>query len=228
MPYEEAWTYRYNPFDVTKVWPHKDYPLIPVGRMVLNRNPENYHAEVEQSAFSPAHMVPGIEASPDRMLQGRLFSYTDTHRHRLGGNYQQIPINCPFRARLNNYQRDGYFALGNNGGSKVNYEPNSFNGPTQNPHEAEHPQEVKGVIGRWQQKHPNNDYEQAGNLYREVLTSEERTRLVKNLVGSISGVTREDIKIRAVRNFYLADAEFGTRIAQGLGIDITKVKGGNL
>lgn len=228
MPYEDAWTYKFNPFDVTKVWPHKDYPLVEIGRMVLNRNPENYFAEVEQAAFSPSHMVPGIEPSPDKMLQGRLFSYPDTHRHRLGGNYQQIPINCPYRARVNNYHRDGYFALGNNGGSKVNYEPNSYNGPKEDKSEAEHPQEVNGKIGRWKQVHPNDDFVQAGNLYRNVLTAEERTRLVNNIVRSLSEVTKEDIKIRAVRNFYRADPEYGTRIAQGLKLDITKIKSGNL
>ena len=100
MPYEDAWTYRFNPFDITKVWPHKDYPLQQVGRLVLNRNPTNYFAEVEQSAFSPSHLVPGIEPSPDKMLQGRLFSYPDTHRHRLGGNYDQIPINCPYASKV--------------------------------------------------------------------------------------------------------------------------------
>lgn len=228
MPYEDAWTYRFNPFDVTKVWPHKDYPLVEIGRLVLNRNPENYFAEVEQAAFSPSHLVPGIEPSPDKMLQGRLFSYPDTHRHRLGGNYQQIPINCPYRARVNNYHRDGYFALGNNGGSGPNYEPNSFNGPKEDKSEAEHPQEVSGKIGRWKQTHPNDDFVQAGNLYRDVLTAEERTRLVNNIVRSLSEVTKEDIKYRAVRNFYRADPEYGTRIAQGLKLDISKIKSGNL
>merc|ERR1712140_38797 len=110
MTLQQAEKFQYNPFDLTKVWPQADYPLIPVGKFTLDRNPKNYFAEVEQIAFSPAHMVPGIEASPDKMLQGRLFSYSDTHRHRLGANYQQIPVNCPFAARAKNYQRDGYCA----------------------------------------------------------------------------------------------------------------------
>ena len=107
MPEKEAANYRYDILDITKVWPHSDYPLTKVGKMTLNRNPENYHADVEQSAFSPSHFVPGIEASNDKMLQGRLFSYPDTHRHRLGVNYKQMPINCPYRTKVVNGQRDG-------------------------------------------------------------------------------------------------------------------------
>jgi len=107
MTFANAESFRWNPFDLTKIWPHKEFPLIEVGRMVLNRNPQNYFAEVEQIAFAPSHMVPGIEPSPDKMLQGRLFSYNDTHRHRLGANYQQIPINRPFNTKVRNYQRDG-------------------------------------------------------------------------------------------------------------------------
>lgn len=225
MPYEDAWTYRINPFDVTKIWPHKDYPLVEFGRMVLNRNPTNYHAEVEQSAFSPSHMVPGIEASPDKMLQGRLFSYPDTHRHRLGGNYQQIPINCPYRARVANNQRDGV-TFGDNGGSGPNYFPNSFNGPAPKAEYKEAPFEIKGVVGRYAHVHPNDDFSQAGDLYRKVLSAAERTRLINNLAGSIKNVTREDIQIRAIRNYYRADTEFGTRLAQAVGVDISKIRAG--
>jgi catalase len=108
MPEADAAKYRFDVFDVTKVWSHKDYPLIPVGKITLNRNPTNYHAETEQVAFAPSHLVPGIEPSMDKMLQGRLLNYPDTHRHRLGKNYEQIPINCPYRARMGNYNhRDG-------------------------------------------------------------------------------------------------------------------------
>lgn len=130
MPEKDAKDYRYDVFDITKIWPHSDYPLQMVGNLTLNRNPTNYHAEVEQSAFSPSHLVPGIEPSADKMLQGRLFSYPDTHRHRLGKNYDQIPINCPYRARVQSYTRDGICVNGNNGGD-VNYEPNSVNGPVE-------------------------------------------------------------------------------------------------
>lgn len=133
MPESEAASYEWDINDITKVWPHSDYPLIRVGKLTLNRNPKNYFAEVEQAAFSPSHMVPGIEPSNDKMLQGRLFSYPDTHRHRLGKNYDQIPINCPYRARVHNYQRDGNMTVNGNQGSQANYEPNSFGGPTECP-----------------------------------------------------------------------------------------------
>lgn len=113
MTFEQAEKTPFNPFDVTKVWPQGDFPLIPVGKFVLDRNPTNYFAEVEQIAFSPAHFVPGIDASPDKMLQGRLFSYSDTHRHRLGPNYLQLPVNCPFKVR--NFQRDGFMCYDNQG-----------------------------------------------------------------------------------------------------------------
>ena len=131
MPLAEAANYRFNPFDLTKVWPHKDYPLIPIAKMVLNRTPENYFAEVEQSAFNPANFVPGIGPSPDKMLQGRLFSYGDTHRYRLGVNHTQLPVNRPHAATTSNYQRDGYMRSDGNSGRAKNYEPNSFDGPTQ-------------------------------------------------------------------------------------------------
>lgn len=128
MEYEDAYKYRFNPFDVTKVWPHADYPLIPVGKLILNRNPDNYFAEIEQIAFSPSHMVPGIEPSPDKMLQARLFSYPDTHRHRLGPNYHQIPVNAS-GSPVRNYQRDGLMTVNGNQTGAPNYFPNSFNGP---------------------------------------------------------------------------------------------------
>ncbi|KAG8125934.1 hypothetical protein E2320_021134, partial [Naja naja] len=120
MTFEQAETFPFNPFDVTKIWPHKDYPLIPVGKIVLNQNPNNYFAEVEQLAFDPSNMPPGIEPSPDKMLQGRLFSYRDTHGHRLGPNYLQIPVNCPYRTRVANYQRDGLMCISDNQGKYEN------------------------------------------------------------------------------------------------------------
>merc|ERR1712166_191632 len=137
MPEADAAGYKYDIFDVTKVIPHSDYPLQKVGRLTLNRNSMNYHAEVEQVAFSPSHFVPGIETSNDKMLQGRLFSYPDAHRHRLGGNYTQIPINCPYRARINNGQRDGFFVVDGNQGDAVNHEPNMDAAPYYNSQYAE-------------------------------------------------------------------------------------------
>lgn len=126
MPEADAANYEWNIFDITKVWPHTDYPLQRVGKLVLNRNPENYFAEVEQVAFSPGHVVPGIEPSQDKMLQGRLFSYPDTHRHRLGANYEQIPVNCPYRVKIANGIRDGPMNVNGNQGNAKNYEPSSF------------------------------------------------------------------------------------------------------
>ena len=144
MPEKDAENYRFDVLDITTVWPHEDYPLHKVGKMTLNRNPENYHAETEQSAFSPSHLVPGIEPSNDKMLQGRLFSYPDTHRHRLGKNYEQIPINCPYRARVASYVRDGAAVVNGNYGGAPNYEPNTANGPVEDPTKAWSPYAVSG------------------------------------------------------------------------------------
>ena len=159
MPEREGLGYRFDIFDVTKVWPHSDYPLIPVGKIILNRNPENYFAEVEQAAFAPSNTVPGIEPSFDKMLQGRLFSYPDTHRHRLGANFDQIPINCPYRARVANYLRDGPANVNGNQGSAPNYEPNSLNGPVEDPSKKWHSQPVTGEVGKYKYQHPNDDFE---------------------------------------------------------------------
>lgn len=161
MPIEDALKYKWNPFDVTKVWPHKDYPLINIGKLVLNRNPENYFAETEQAAFSPSHLVPGIEPSQDKMLQGRLFSYPDTHRHRLGVNYTQIPINTPYAAKVNNYHRDGFMAVNGNGGRAPNYEPNTQNGPKQiGAPAAVAKYSLQGEIGRHIQPLSDDDFAQ--------------------------------------------------------------------
>lgn len=169
MPEADAANYKWNVLDITKVWPHKDYPLIPVGKMVLNKNPENYFAETEQSAFSPGHVVPGIEPSADKMLQGRLFSYPDTHRHRLGGNYDQIPINCPYRTRVTNSIRDGFMVVNGNQGSAANYEPSSFKPLQFSPHAALSTLPVRGLAARYKPAHPNCDFSQPGELYRKVM-----------------------------------------------------------
>ena len=223
MKPEEAARYRFHPFDVTKVWPHKDYPLQPLGRMVLQRNPDNYFAEVEQAAFSPGHLVPGIEPSPDKMLQGRLFSYPDTHRHRLGANYQQLPINCPFATRggVRNYQRDGPAAIGDNGGSGPNYGPNSADGPIARPDTRIVAFDTIGVAGRYRYQHPNDDYEQPGNLYR-LMSPDQKSRLIGNIVGHL-GRARKDIQLRQAVHFYRADPDYGTRVASGLGLDLAQL-----
>jgi catalase len=217
MPLEDANTYRFDPFDVTKVWSQKDYPLIEVGRMVLDRNPENYFAEVEQATFSPGNLVPGVDVSPDKMLQGRLFAYADAHRYRVGANHNHLPINRA-KSEVNSYQRDGQMRFDSNGGKAVNYEPNSFGGPTEvNEHkQASFP--VSGIAENVGYDH-NDHYTQAGDLYR-LMSEEERERLVANIVAAMKPVQRDDIKLRQIGHFYKADSEYGTRIAQGLGLQV--------
>jgi catalase len=217
MPLEDANTYRFDPFDVTKVWSHKDYPLIEVGQMVLDRNPENYFAEVEQATFSPGTMVPGVEPSPDKMLQGRLFAYSDAHRYRVGANHNLLPINRP-KAEVNNYQRDGQMRSDNNGGGSVYYEPNSFGGPTEAPQTKVTAFPVTGVAESVSYDH-NDHYTQTGDLYR-LMSEEERARLVETVVGAMKPVERDDIKLRQIQHFYKADPEYGERVAKGLNLAI--------
>lgn len=220
MPLEDASTYRFNPFDVTKVWSHNDYPLIPIGRLVLNRNPENYFAEVEQAAFSPANVVSGVSFSPDKMLQGRLFAYADAHRYRLGANYGLLPINSSHARKAMSYQRDGGMRFDDNGGSSVNYEPNSFGGPKEAPEYKELPFEVSGKADRTAIDRDDNDFVQAGELFR-LMKQEEKVRLVDNLVDSMEFALRE-FQLRQIPHFYNADPDYGIRVAQGLGIDLEK------
>lgn len=219
MPFEDAEKYRFDPFDVTKVWPHADYPLIEVGKMVLNRNPENYFAEVEQAAFSPGNIVPGIDFSPDKMLQGRIFSYGDTHRHRLGGNYQQIPVNYAKASPPQNNQRDGFMAVLGNGGSAANYEPNTMNGIKQTNEPNSYPLPLNGVVARTEYGHANSDFEQAGALFSKVMTEEEREHLVGNIVAHLGNAKRE-IQERQVAIFAKAHPDYGRRVAEGLGIKV--------
>ncbi|QED47700.1 catalase KatA [Cytobacillus dafuensis] len=217
MPLEDANMYRFDPFDVTKVWSHKDYPLIEVGKMVLNRNPENYFAEVEQATFSPGTLVPGIDVSPDKMLQGRLFAYHDAHRYRVGANHQALPINRP-KNEVNNYQRDGQMRFDSNGGGSVYYEPNSFGGPTEMPEHKQAAYQVSGIAESVAYDH-NDHYTQAGDLYR-LMSQEERARLVDNIVGAMKPVERDDIKLRQIQHFFKADSEYGTKVAEGLGLAV--------
>ncbi|MCW4006037.1 MAG: catalase [Candidatus Bathyarchaeota archaeon] len=219
MPAKDAETYRFDPFDVTKVWPHADYPPMDIGRLVLNRNPTNYYAEVEQAAFSPANFVPGIAVSPDKMLQGRMFAYHDAHRYRLGPNYLLLPVNRPKGVKATNYQRDGYMRVDENGEDKPNYYPNSFNGPAPDPDAAEPPFEVSGKAQRQPYTHPNSDFVQPGNLYRKVMTDTDRDHLIGNIVTHLCNANK-DIQIRQARIFAKADPEYGQRVADGLGIKI--------
>jgi len=219
MPTGEEENYRFDVFDVTKVWPHGDYPPMEVGRMVLNRNPANYFAEVEQAAFSPGNFVPGIAASPDKMLQGRLFAYHDAHRYRLGPNYLLLPVNRPKGVKAENYQRDGYMRFDENGGSSPNYYPNSFGGPEPDVQAAEPVFEASGKVARQPYKHPNDDFVQPGNLYRKVMTDQDREHLIGNIVSHLCNA-RKGIQIRQARLFYKGDPEYGQRVAKGLGIEL--------
>ncbi|KNX34880.1 MULTISPECIES: catalase KatA [Bacillus] len=219
MPLEDANTYRFDPFDVTKVWSQKDYPLIEVGRMVLNRNPENYFAEVEQATFSPGTLVPGVDVSPDKMLQGRLFAYHDAHRYRVGANHQALPINRS-RNEVKNYQRDGQMRFDDNGGRSVYYEPNSFGGPKESPEDKQAAYPVSGFADSVSYHH-HDHYTQAGDLYR-LMSEEERARLVANIVSAMKPVEKEEIKLRQIGHFYKADPEYGRRVAEGLGLPSPK------
>ena len=223
MTPEQVEKYRFDSFDITKVWPHDDAPLQPVGRMVLDRNPENYFAEVEQAAFSPGTLVPGIAASPDKMLQGRLFSYHDTHRHRLGPNYHLLPVNSSKAAPVNSNQRDGPMRFDSNGGGGPNYYPNSFGGPAPDAEAAEPPFEVSGMAARQRYTHPNDDFVQAGDLYRKVMTDEDRNHLVGNIVAHL-GNAQKRIQLRQTALFYKADSEYGRRVAEGLALDLKEVE----
>jgi len=220
MPEKDAETYRINPFDLTKVWPHKDYPLIDVGILELNRNPQNYFAEVEQAAFEPGNMPPGISASPDKMLQARLLSYPDTHRYRIGINYAQLPVNkahCPVQT----YNRDGHMRFDGNYGNQVNYQPNSFNGPIDDSKYHEPPLKIHGDADRYDHKIGNDDYTQAGDLYR-LMTADKKTLLTNNIVEAMKGVPASIQKLQ-ISHFYKADPDYGKRVADGLGISIKDI-----
>lgn len=216
MTEEEAATYRFNPFDLTKVWPHGDYPRIEIGRMVLNRNPENYFAEVEQAAFSPANMPPGVEPSPDKMLQGRLFAYADAHRYRLTANYATLPVNQP-RCPVHHYGRDGAMRHDGNHGADPVYEPNSKGGPVEDRQYVEHASPMTGNATRTDtvERADDNDFVQAGNLYR-LMGDDEKQRLIDNIVGAMQGVS-DEIVDRQLRHFAAADPDYGARVAAGVG-----------
>jgi len=223
MTPEQANDYRFDIFDITKVWPHSDFPPIEVGRLVLNRVPKNYFAEVEQAAFSPGNMVPGIAASPDKMLQARIFSYHDAHIHRLGPNYHLIPVNSPKAAADKSYQRDGFMRVDDNGGSGPNYWPNSAGGPAPDPDSLEPPFDVSGQAARQAYAHPNDDFVQAGNLYRDVMKDEDRDHLIANIAGHLKGAQKR-IQLRQTALFYKADPDYGSRVAKELGLNIKKVE----
>jgi catalase len=215
MPEEDAANYYVNPFDLTKVWKHSDYPLIEVGVMELNRNPQNYFAEVEQAAFAPSNVVPGIGFSPDKVLQGRILSYPDAQRYRLGVNHESLPVNRP-QCPVHTYHRDGAMRFDGNSGNAPNYEPNSFGGPQEDPSYRQPPLPLQGEADRYEQRSGSDDFVQAGDLYR-LMTPDQQQRLIDNILGSMASVPKE-IQQRQVDHFTKADPEYGRRIAEGLGL----------
>ena len=222
MTEEQALKMPYNPFDLTKVWYKKDFPLIEVGYLELNRNPENYFAEVEQSAFNPANIVPGIGFSPDKMLQGRLFSYGDAQRYRLGVNHNQIPVNAP-RCPFNSYHRDGQMRVNNNAGSTLGYEPNSYGKWQEQPEYKEPPLALNGAADHWNFREDDNDYyTQPGKLFR-LMSPEQKKVLFENTARSMGDIPKE-IKLRHISNCYKADPEYGQGLAEVLGISIDEIK----
>ncbi|MBU1233278.1 MAG: catalase [Proteobacteria bacterium] len=216
MPEMEAENYHLNPFDLTKVWPHKDYPCMDVGVLELNRNPENYFAEVEQASFSPSNIVPGISWSPDKMLQARIFSYADAHRYRVGTHYEMLPINKPL-APVNTYHMDGSMRLDAPGGPDAYYEPNSFNGPAQDESFREPPLKISGDADRYNHREGNDDYTQPGNLFR-LMSDDQKNQLFNNLAAAMEGVP-VDIVQRQLGHFHKADPAYAAGVAAALGVD---------
>lgn len=221
MTPEQAEKYKFNPFDPTKVWYHKDFPLIPFGKLVLNRNPKNYFEEVEEAAFSPSNFVPGIAASPDKLLQGRLFAYKDAQRYRLGANYEQLPVNAT-KYSTNSKERDGQMAL-NNGGSRPNYYPNSFENISTDEQYNPPAVNVSGVLAKHKVEVGDIDFVQPGEFYRRVLKPQEKINLVHNIALSL-GKAVKNIQYRQTALFYKVDAELGTNVAEKLNLDVNKVK----
>jgi len=216
MPEKDAAKYRFHPFDLTKVWLKKDYPLLEAGAFELNRNPENYFTEVEQAAFNPANVVPGVGFSPDKMLQGRLFSYGDAQRYRLGVNHHQIPVNAP-RCPYHSFHRDGSMRVDGNYGGTLGYEPNSYGEWRQQPEFAEPPLVLGGAAEHWDFRKDDSDYyTQPGLLFR-LMGPEKQALLFSNTARAIAGATME-IKVRHIGNCLKADPAYGKGVADALGI----------
>jgi catalase len=219
MPEEEAAECEFNPFDMTRVWPHDEYPLIEVGLMELNENPGNFFQDIEQSAFSPAHVVPGIAHSPDKMLQGRIPSYDDAHRYRLGANFEDIPVNRPKNSDVANYHQNGSMRSDGNNAGGPNYEPNSFGGPVEDPDVKQPPLSISGDADRYAAAERIDNFKQPGDLFRDVMSEDERERLMDNFAGDMEPVD-ETIQKRQLVHFYKADPRWGRGVAERLGIDI--------
>jgi catalase len=217
MPFAEAASYRFNPFDLTKVWPHGDYPLIPVGKMTLNRNVTDYHTEMEQAAFQPNNLVPGTGLSPDKMLLARGFAYADAHRARLGANYQQIPVNKP-RCPVHSYSKDG--AMRFDPVTDPVYAPNSYGGPAADP--QRHPEAAvwaadgEMVRTAYTLRADDDDWGQAGTMVRDVLDDAARARLVDNIVGHLLNGVSPAVLERAFEYWRNVDKDLGERVENGL------------
>jgi catalase len=216
MPEKDAGSYHLNPFDLTKVWPHGDYPLIEVGEIELNRNPENYFAEVEQAAFNPAAVVPGISFSPDKMLQARLFSYGDAQRYRLGVNHHQIPVNAP-KCPFHSYHRDGAMRMDGNQGATIGYEPNSKGEWQQQPDFSEPPLAIEGMADHWNHREDDDYYSQPGALFR-LMTPAQQQVLFENTARSVGGASVA-VQKRHIDNCSKADPAYGAGVAKALGLD---------
>src|ERR1035437_5752878 len=224
----QAKTFRWNPFDLTKVWLHKDFPLMDVGIMELNEIPVNYFRDVEQSAFAPAHVVDGIGYSPDKVLQGRILSYPDAQRYRLGANYEQIPVNrCPYE--VSNYQRDGFMQTTDNGGANPNYRPNSFDDIVTDSRYKEPAMPLDATMADWYDRNENDNdhFTQPGLLFSTVMTDYDRNNLVNNIVSSMKGICgekKDEIINRQLCLFFRADTSLGMSVAKGLGVNLEKPK----
>ena len=221
MPFEEAKTYRFNPFDLTKVWPHGDYPLHEVGKMTLNRNVEDYHAQMEQASFEPNNIVPGTGLSPDKMLLARGFSYADAHRARLGVNYKQIPVNEP-KVDVRAYSKDGAMRIRN--ATDPVYAPNSMGGPEADPKRAAEVHWASDgdmVRTAYALRAEDDDWGQAGTLVREVLDDDARDRLAHNIIGHVFDGVREPVLSRVFQYWTNVDPDLGKKIEEGV-----RAKGG--
>ena len=221
VPEKDAAKFPFNPFDLTKVWPHKDYPLIDVGVLELNRNPENYFAEVEQAAFNPANIVPGIGFSPDKMLQGRLFSYGDAQRYRLGVNHHLIPVNrarCP----VHSYHRDGLMRVDDNYGGTLGYEPNSYGEWQEQPEFKEPPLALDGAADHWSHRADDDDYYSQPRALFRLMNAKQKKALFENTARAM-GDAPEAVKLRHIGNCAKADPAYGAGVAAALGIPLSKV-----
>lgn len=219
MPEAEAENTPYNPFDLTKVWPHGDYPLIEVGEMELNRNADNYFAEIEQAAFSPSNMVPGISVSPDKMLQARVFSYADAHRHRLGTHYEALPVNAP-KVPVHTYHKDGQMRFFDNFAENPDayYEPNSMNGPVEDESYREPPLKISGDADHYDHREGNDDYAQPRALFN-LFDEGEKARLFSNVADAMQGVPEHIIE-RQLVHFHKCDPAYAEGVAKALGIKV--------